>query len=165
MSAILQHWGPSNGKHGVPLVFSLMSSKWAKFHPVNRSIVYNSQARRQDFAAGGGVQKSQGGHIFKMQYWMYAATARKSRLRHVNLFIFNSTQKVIHTVYERWTGRAQSFALLQLGQGKRQEMAYFANRQNFYLLVDCSRVSPLSPASSFISHKLQHIRRFVIQQK
>jgi len=40
-----------------------MSSKRAKFHPTNRSNVYYSQARHQDFAAGGG--ESQGGHIFK----------------------------------------------------------------------------------------------------
>jgi len=40
-----------------------MSSKWAKFHSTYRSNVYNSQARRQDFAAGG-MQKSRGGGTF-----------------------------------------------------------------------------------------------------
>jgi len=30
--------------------------------------------------------------------------------------------------YERRTGRAPPFALLQLGQGKRQKIAYFPNR-------------------------------------
>jgi len=30
-----------------------MSSKWAKFHPTNRSNVYYSQTRRQYFAAEG----------------------------------------------------------------------------------------------------------------
>jgi len=30
------------------------------------------QACRQDVAAGG--EKQKGGHIFKIQYWMYAAT-------------------------------------------------------------------------------------------
>jgi len=49
--------------------------------------------------------------------------------------------------YERRTAPAASFALLQLAQGKRQEIAYFANSWNFYFLVDCSRVSPL-PLSS-----------------
>ena len=37
------------------------------------------QARRQDLAAGGqkpdgGAKNRRGGHIFKIQYWMYAAT-------------------------------------------------------------------------------------------
>jgi len=37
------------------------------------------QARRQDLAAGGPKtrwrgKKPEGGHIFKIQYWMYAAT-------------------------------------------------------------------------------------------
>ena len=32
-----------------------------------------TQARRQDVAAGGG-KNQKGGHIFKIQYWMYAAT-------------------------------------------------------------------------------------------
>ena len=49
--------------------------------------------------------------------------------------------------YERRTAGAPSFALLQLAQGKRQEIEYFANRWNFYFLVDCSRDSPL-PLSS-----------------
>jgi len=31
------------------------------------------QARRQDLAAGGAINQK-GGHIFKIQYWMYAAT-------------------------------------------------------------------------------------------
>ena len=44
-----------------PIVFSLMSSIWAKFHPTNRNNVYYIQDRRQDFAevepiiAGGGI--------------------------------------------------------------------------------------------------------------
>jgi len=38
------------------------------------------QACLQDFAAGGG-QKPQGGHIFQMQYWMYAATTSKHFFR------------------------------------------------------------------------------------
>jgi len=43
------------------------------------------QARRQDLAAGGaknqmeGQKKQKGGHIFKMQYWMYAATGGAKR--------------------------------------------------------------------------------------
>jgi len=61
-----------------------MSSKWAKFHPTNHINVYYSQARRQDFAAGG--EKSQG--------WAYSLHTiltvcsnhlEKSRLQHVNL--------------------------------------------------------------------------------
>jgi len=39
-----------------------MSSKWAKFHPTNRSNVNYSQARRQDFPAGG--KNDKGGHSF-----------------------------------------------------------------------------------------------------
>jgi len=31
------------------------------------------QARRQDLAAGG-TENQKGGHIFNIQYWMYAAT-------------------------------------------------------------------------------------------
>ena len=46
--------------------------------------------------------------------------------------------------YLRRTKRAASFAVLQLGQGKRQEIVDYANRCNIYLLVDCSRVSPLA---------------------
>jgi len=33
----------------------------------------STQARRQDVAAGG-AKKQKGEHIFKIQYWMYAAT-------------------------------------------------------------------------------------------
>jgi len=61
-----------------------MLSKWAKFHPTDRSNVYNSQARRQDFAAE--AAKNHKGAHFLIQCWMFAATATKSRLRHVNLF-------------------------------------------------------------------------------
>jgi len=66
--------------------------------------------------------------------------------------------------YERRTGWTPSFDVLQLEQAKRQEIAQFANRSKCYLLVDCPRLSPLPLASSFMSHKLQHIRRFAIQQ-
>ena len=44
------------GHHVTENIFSLMLSKWAKFHPTNRSKIYYSQSRRQNFAAGG--QKS-----------------------------------------------------------------------------------------------------------
>jgi len=41
-------------------------------------VVVCSQARRQDLAAGGetegGAKNHKGGHIFKIQYWMYDAT-------------------------------------------------------------------------------------------
>jgi len=42
---------------------------------------YCRQARCQDLAAGGqkpegGAKHQKGGHIFKIQYWMYAATGR-----------------------------------------------------------------------------------------
>jgi len=56
--------------------------------------------------------------------------------------------------YERRTGWSPSFALLQLGQAKIQKIAYFANRWNCSLLVDCPRVSPLPLAPSFMSHQL-----------
>jgi len=60
-----------------------MSSKWDKFHPTNRSNVYYSQARRQEFAAGG--QKSQGGaHLKNTILNVCSIRHEKSRSRHVN---------------------------------------------------------------------------------
>ena len=157
-----------------------MSSKWDKFHPTNRSNVYYSQARRQEFAAGG--QKSQGGaHLKNTILNVCSIRHEKSRSRHVNfIHIYldpesyadinaqarnqlgtprgeKSFLRGAQTFYtmskrfelcpehfsrgskffrslpwlracERRNSRAPSFALLQFGQGKRQEIAYFANR-------------------------------------
>jgi len=36
-----------------------------------------TQARRQDFAAGG-AKSHKGGHIFEIQYWTYVATGGKT---------------------------------------------------------------------------------------
>jgi len=46
---------------------------------LNYAKLTTGQARRQDLAAGGGQKPGEainqkGGHIFKIQYWMYAAT-------------------------------------------------------------------------------------------
>ena len=50
--------------------------KWyIYFYVVSKS--YETQARRQDFAARGG-QKAQGGLHYLIQYWMYAATGGPS---------------------------------------------------------------------------------------
>jgi len=38
-----------------------------------KTCVWYLQARRQDLAAGG-AETRKGGHIFKIQYWMHAAT-------------------------------------------------------------------------------------------
>ena len=65
-----------------------MSSKWDKFHPTNRRYVRYSQARRQDFAAGG--QKLQeGGTFLKYNIECISNRHEKSRFRHVNCFTFN----------------------------------------------------------------------------
>ena len=57
---------------------------------------------------------------------MYAATATKSRLRHVN-FIHIYLDPESYTVMNAEPAEHHDL-LLPLGQGKRQEIAYFANR-------------------------------------
>jgi len=47
--------------------------------PDYRKKTDHTQARRQDLEAGGpktkkGAKNQKGGHIFKIQYWMHAAT-------------------------------------------------------------------------------------------
>ena len=137
MNAVLQRWAPCNGKYCVPIVFSLMSSTWAKFLPTNPSNIYYSQAHRQDFAAGGGT-------FLNTILNACSNSHEKSCLRRVNLIhIYLDPECYIDMNAEQ--AEHCDLLLLQLGQGKRQEIAYFSNRWNFYLLVDCYRVSPLSP--------------------
>jgi len=57
---------------------------------------------------------------------MYAAPPRKSRLRHVN-FIHIYLDPESYTVMNAEPAEHHDL-LLPLGQGKRQEIAYFANR-------------------------------------
>jgi len=121
-----------------------MSSESAEFHPTNRCKVYYSQARRQDFAAG--AQHHKRGAHFKYNIKCMPQLPQKCRAKRRKLYSHLPRPRTLDR-YERRTARAPSFALLQLAQGKRQEIAYFANRWNFYFLVDCSRVSPL-PLSS-----------------
>jgi len=71
-------------------------------------------------------KKSQGGNIFKIQYWMYAATATKKVAATCKLYSHLPRPRKSYR-HERRTGRAPSFALLQFGQGKREEIIYFAN--------------------------------------
>ena len=60
-----------------------MLSKWAKFHSTNRSNVYNSQARRQDFAARG-CKNHNGGALFSNTILNACSNRHNSRLQHVN---------------------------------------------------------------------------------
>ena len=162
MCAVLQRWAPSNGKHCVPIVFSLMSYKWAKFHPVNRGNVYYSQARRQDFTAG--EPKITRGNMFKTQYWMYAATAtKKVACGMVTLFTFTSTQKVVQI----WMPKRPSNVICSIAIWAREETRNSIFCKSTKLLSSCKLFShfTFAPAFSFMSHKLQHISRFAIQQK
>jgi len=58
---------------------------------------------------------------------MYAATATKSRLRHVN-FIYIYLDPEIYTDMNAEPAEQRHLLFLQLGQGMTQEIAYFANR-------------------------------------
>jgi len=81
----------------------------------------------------GGLKITRGAHCY-IQCWMYAATATKKSLVackvHSHLF---RPRKLYR--YERRTCWAPSFDVLQPGQGKRQEIAYFAN--SYKLLSAC----------------------------
>jgi len=107
---MLQSWAPSNGTQCVPIVFSLMSSKWAKFHPTNRSNVYESQARRQDFAAGSKNHK--GEQIFKCNVGCMQQPPRKKSLV-ICKRCSHLTRPRQSYRYERRNDRAPLFALLQ----------------------------------------------------
>ena len=91
-----------------------------------------------------GVKNHKGTHLLNAILNVCSNQHEKSRLRHVNFIRIQTRPRKLYR-YECQTSQAPPFVLLQLGQGKRQEIAYFANRWNFYLFVDCSRVSPLSP--------------------
>jgi len=74
-----------------------------------------------------GDQKSQGGHIFKYNIGCMQQLPRKKSLAICKLYSHLTRPKKLHR-YERRAGWAQSFDVLQLGQGKRQGIAYLANR-------------------------------------
>jgi len=63
-----------------------MSSKWAKFHTTNRRNVYYSQARRQDFAAGGGINHKGGANFLNTILDVYPTTATKKSLATCKLY-------------------------------------------------------------------------------
>jgi len=131
-----------------------MLSKWAKFHSTNRSNVYNSQARRQDFAAQG-CKNHNGGHFFQIQYWMHAATATTVACNMSTLFTFTSTHKVIQI----WTPNRPSAVICFFATWTRKDT------RNSIFCKSLKLLSPgrlflrftFAPASSFMSHKPQYI--------
>ena len=159
---MLQRWAPSNGKHCVPFVFSLMSFKWAKIHPTNPSNVYYSQARRQDFAVGGD-EKSQGETFFRYNIECMRQPQRKKSLAICKLCSHLPRPRKLYR-YERRIGRAPSFAL---ATWTREETRNSIFCKSLKFLSACRLFSRFSfaPSSSFMPHKLQHTRRFAIQQK
>ena len=86
------------------------------------------QGRRQDVAAGGGKNHKRG-HIFKYNVECMQQPPWKKSLAICKLYSRLTRPRKLYR-YERRTGWAPSFDVLQLGQGKRQELAYFANRWN-----------------------------------
>jgi len=100
--------------------------------PTNRSNFYYSQARRQDFAAGR-PRFTRGDTFLKYNIECMQQPPRKNSLATCKLYSHLPRPRRLYR-YECRAGRGPSFALLKLGQGKRQEIAYFANRY-FYLLV------------------------------
>jgi len=62
-----------------------MSSKRAKFHPTNRGYVYYSQARRQDFAAGG-AENHKGSTFLKHNIGCMQQPLRKKSLATCKLY-------------------------------------------------------------------------------
>jgi len=70
---------PWNGSHSFVITKSYTCSETDIWCLVYIQFWYLTQARRQDLAAGGqkpegGAKTQKGGHIFKIHYWMHAAT-------------------------------------------------------------------------------------------
>ena len=150
VSAVLQRWATSNWQHCVPIVFILISSKWANFHPSNHSNVYNSQARRQDFAARAFIQYN----IECMQQ-----TPRKKSLETCKLQENLTRPRKFYRCGRR-TGRAPSFVLLQLGRDIAEETRNSRFWKSLKLLSPCR----LSLRFTFVPRLLCHVAQATAYQ-
>ena len=162
MCAVLQRWAPSNRKHCVPIFLVLCRTNELNFTQL--IAVTFTTFRPVARISQQGSQKSQGGSMFKTQYWMYAATAtKKVACGMVTLFTFTSTQKVVQI----WMPKRPSNVICSIAIWAREETRNSIFCKSTKLLSSCKVFShfTFAPAFSFMSHKLQHISRFAIQQK
>ena len=125
MSAVLQRWAPSNANiaHQLLLVFCRPN----QLHFTQLIAVTFTTVWPVDRTSQQGVKNHKGGTFFKYNIECMQQPLRKKSLTACKLYSHLSRPRRLYR-YERLIGRTPSFAILQLGQGKKQEIAYFANR-------------------------------------
>ena len=153
VSAVLQRWAPGNGKHFVLIVFSLIRPKElnvTQLIAVTFATVTLSPGFRSRWP-----KITRGGTFFKYNIDCMQKRPRKKVACDMETS-FTSTQKGIQI----WTPNWPSTVISSFGTWAREETRKSIFCKSSKLLSPCRLLSrfTFAPTSSFMSHKLQHIR-------